>query len=346
MPDQITINEDGFAEAAFSMTPGWHGLGEVLGADVDSEEMILKSRLGWNVVQRPVAVGSVIETDHGDPVDYDWKQIPNQFANVRDDNGFVLGMVTDRYKLVQNREAFSFLDKLVEDHEMRYESAFSLSGGKRVVVLAQMPGVDTVVEGDEILRYILLSLAHDGTAAIRFGPTAIRVVCANTYRLAVDQGTTKELVIRHTGNIEDKLGQARDILGIASDQFNQYAEVGRQLAKRRLARSEWRDYLDIMCPELDPRDPDYTKRRANEVAETRQSIISAFHNERQATAPKSAWAAYNAVAEHIDHLPRRGASPERKAEARFNVTLFGIGRDMKKRALETACRFADLELAV
>jgi len=99
-----------------------------------------------------------------------------------------------------------------------------------------------------------------------------------------------------------------------------------------------------MCPELDPHDPDWTERREEAISATRLAIRDAWSNERQMLPgiERSAWAAFSAVTEHIDHLPRRGATRERKAEARFNVTLYGAGRDMKKRAFETACRFAGL----
>jgi len=138
--------------------------------------------------------------------------------------------------------------------------------------------------------------------------------------------------------------QARAILGLASEKFSQYAEIGKQLAVRWLNKAEFGEYLDIMCPQLDPRDPDYTDRRANAIAETRMAITGTYHNERQSTAPDSAWAAFQACVEHIDHLPRRGATKERKAEARFNVLLYGAGRDMKERAFQTACKFADIKL--
>lgn len=249
-------------------------------------------------------------------------------------------MCSDEYKVVQNTEAFGFLDALVDGHEMRYESAFSLNGGRRVVMLAQMPGVKEVVAGDHLLPYVLMSLSHDGSAAIRFGPCAMRVVCANTYRMAVGEGHTKELSISHTGDIKRKLSQARDILGVASREFSQYAEVSSALAARRLTREEWRAYLDVMCPEVSPLDPDYTESRAEKLAETRLSIARAYHNERQATAPQTAWAAYNSVVEYVDHLPRRGADSRRRSEARFSVTLYGTGRNHKVRAFEAAKRLA------
>ena len=76
-------------------------------------------------------------------------------------------------------------------------------------------------------------------------------------------------------------------------------------------------------------------------------VPDAFLNRRQMLPgmEHSAWAAFCAVTEHIDHLPRRGATQRQKAEARFNVCLYGPGRDMKQRAFEAACRFAGLALA-
>jgi phage/plasmid-like protein (TIGR03299 family) len=347
MSHEITIREDGFAEAVFAMEPAWHGLGKVFDHPMTSLECLKEGGLDWLIVQRPVAVGEEVPVSP-DEVKTIWHYQEGFKANVRQDTNALMGLVTNNYKVVQNQEAFAFLDKLVENHEMLYESAFSLYGGRKVCMLARMPGVQEVVKGDHILPYILLSLSHDGSEAIRFGPTAVRVVCANTYALAVGSGTVKELSVRHMGNIESKLSQARNILGVASNQFAQYAEIGKQLAQRKLTAQEWRDYLNLMCPELDPRDPDYSELRAERLADTRLAIASCYHNERNTLEgmENTCWAAYNAVVEHIDHLPRRGATRQQKAEARFNVTMFGPGRDMKKRALAMACKFANLEVAL
>ncbi len=340
MSHEITIRADGFAEAAFAMEPAWHGLGTVLDHAMTSAEALKAAGLDWRVVQEDIYRREPLDTD------YQYIEIVGHHLNVREDTGFVLGLVGDEYKVVQNVEAFEFLDSLVDEHQILYESAFSLGGGRRVVLLARMPGVETVGKEDHVLPYVLLSLTHDGTSAVRFGPVATRVVCANTYAAALAEGTTRELSVSHRGDIKSKLARARDILAAASRQFAEYAEMGRRLAERRLTREEWREYLDVMCPQLDPRDPDWTPRRAEAVSETRLAIGHCWLNERQNLEgiEHSAWAAYNAVVEHVDHLPRRGATRQRKSEARFNVTLYGAGRDIKRRALEAACRFAGIEL--
>jgi len=344
MSHEITVRADGTAEAAFAEKPAWHGLGTVFEEAMPSKETIVGSGLGWSVVQRPMAIGEpvTLDTAEGHVETYRFTEVPGMLANVREDTGLFLGSVTDQYQVVQNVEAFQFLDALVENREMRYESAFSLRGGKQVVLLGRLPQTDDIAAGDRLLRYVLLSLCHDGMGSIRFGPTSVRVVCANTYKLAIDQGHTKELAIRHTGNIAGKLKQARHILGLIGEEFDRYTEAGKALAAYRLAAPEWIEYLDIMCPQLNQRDPDYTKRRAAKIAETRDAIRACYHNERQQLPgiEGSAWAAFCATTEYIDHLPRRGATQTRKAEARFNVCLYGPGRDMKERAFQAACRFA------
>jgi len=340
MAHEITIRADGFAEAAFSMKPAWHGLGKVFSDMMTSQEALTGAGLDWQVVQYPVAYRCDC------PPEY--VNVPNLLVNVREDNGLFLGAVSDRYQVAQNLEAFQFLDALIEDGQMKYEAAFSLQGGRKVVLLAQMPGVDTVVENDEQLRYVLMSLSHDGTGAIKFGPTAVRVVCANTYALAIRQDqrgkhSIKELSINHTGNLNEKLAQARTILEAASDRFAAHTGICQQLAQRRLSSLQWLKFLNIMCPQIPREDPDWTQRREESIAKTREAIRLTYHDERQDTAPMTAWAAFNAVTEHIDHLPRRGANQQCRAESRFNVCLYGPGRDMKDRAFSTLCRITEIE---
>jgi len=344
MAHEITVRQNGTAEAAFAMMPAWHGLGAVLDHPMSSREALTAAQLDWLVVQQKLGRFSE-HTDGGG----EWREIHGMKANVRGDTGLFLGTVSDAYKVVQNTEAFEFLDALVTEGQMTYESAFSLSGGRKVVLLGRLPGVDQVVEGDDLLRYVLLSLCHDGTGAIKFGPTSTRVVCANTYRIALDKDGDRmtsmdELSISHMGDVRSKLERAREILTAANQQFDVHAAASRELAKRKLSVAEWMQYLDIMCPELDEHDPDWTERRADAIARTRLSVRAAYHNERQSIEgiEHSAWAAFNAVVEHIDHLPRRGATRQQKAEARFNVCLYGAGRDMKRRAFDAACRFAGL----
>ncbi|GIW95182.1 MAG: hypothetical protein KatS3mg110_3223 [Pirellulaceae bacterium] len=345
MAHEITIRPDGTAEAAFAMEPAWHGLGVVIDHAMSSEEAIKAAQLDWIVELAPLKAS-------WNNVD---RKVTNAFATVRTDTGDVLGIVSHKYKVVQNYEAFCFLDSLVEEGQMTYESAFSLKGGKKVVLLARLPSVDQIVPDDLLQRYLLLSLSHDGSSGILFGPTSVRVVCANTYALALQEGYirdigrflprdirgTQTLSVRHMGNVADKLHNAKLLLRAVNVMLDDFAGLARRLAQYRLTDEQFRHFLDVMCPKLPPYDPDYTQQRAREIEATRASIHRLFYEcDRQNLAgiERSAWAAFCAVAEHIDHLPRRGATAVQRAEARFNMALYGPGRSMKRRALETLQR--------
>ena len=93
----------------------WHGLGTMVENAPDSREALIVAGLDWNVVQKPVFT-------------QDGVKVKGYYANVRDYDGSVLEIVTSRYKVVQNREAFAFTDGLVGEG-LRYETAGSLMGG-------------------------------------------------------------------------------------------------------------------------------------------------------------------------------------------------------------------------
>ena len=107
----------------------WHGLGTKVEEAPTSEEALRIAGLNWTVDQTPVY------TDSG-------LLIPGYKANRRSTDGSILGIVSDRYKIVQNTEAFEFTDAIVgetEDGVVKYETAGSLCGGKRIWLLAKMP---------------------------------------------------------------------------------------------------------------------------------------------------------------------------------------------------------------
>ena len=78
----------------------WHGLGTKVMETPDSEGALIAAGLNWNVIQEPIFTGK------NEP-------IRGYKANIRDSDRRVLGVVTDRYKVIQNHEAFAFTDELL-----------------------------------------------------------------------------------------------------------------------------------------------------------------------------------------------------------------------------------------
>ena len=177
----------------------WHGIGTVVEECPCSEEAIKLAGLDWKVEQRDVY------TDN-------WKLVPGYKANVRDYDQSVLGVVSDRYQVVQNEEAFAFTDRLL-DSGVRYETAGALQGGRRTFLLARLPQ-RFIIAGDEITPYFVIMNSHDGGCAIKAAMTPVRVVCQNTLNLAF-RTAKRTWTAKHTSNIMERIDDARDTLQLA-----------------------------------------------------------------------------------------------------------------------------------
>ena len=213
-------------------TAPWHGLGtRVLEAPTSSAALSLAG-LDWSVIQKPLL------TVDGIPV-------PGFKANLRETDNQILGVVTDRYKVVQNRDAFAFTDELLGEG-VTYETAGSLQNGRRTWILAKLPQ-RYIISGDEIAPYLVFMNSHDGTGAIKAAMTPIRVVCQNTLNLALSTAKRSWSTI-HTGNIHGKLQDARNTL-LYADRY--MAELGKTIDKlnqQKLSDRQVLEYIDALFP--------------------------------------------------------------------------------------------------
>lgn len=340
MAHEITIRENGFAEAVFANDPAWHGLGQVITNPdgISASEAIVAAGLDWEVAGKPVASGEpeMVLTDGGDLAErVVWNRLGGYQAIQRVDTGEVLAVMSDRYRIVQNSEAFACLDALTNERNIRIEAAFSLNGGRSVCVLARTPGEIIINDGDRILPYVLVSTSHDGTGKLLFGPTAVRVVCANTKAAAVSRGTL--LGISHKGNVAEKLSKARGMLrecGVAF--FSKHAAEITRLVETPLAtpaerEAYWTEILGGVLPE--DATPRQVRSRERVMAEIKMNYATEI---LRRGGEHTAWTAYNAFSEVVDHAERRGRDAAAKAETRFKVTQLGAGRKAKDHAWSTA----------
>ena len=216
------------------VTP-WHGLGTRVEEAPDSREALILAGLDWQVIQKPIMTGD------GQPID-------GFKANIRDQDGQVLGVVTDRYKVVQNEDAFAFTDELLGEGVV-YETAGSLQKGRRTWILAKLPQ-RYIISGDEITPYLVFMNSHDGTGAIKAAMTPVRVVCQNTLNLALSTAKRSWSTV-HTGNIQGKLEDARNTLLYADRYMAELGKAVDELQQIRLSDKKVYEYINALFPLVD-----------------------------------------------------------------------------------------------
>ena len=210
----------------------WHGLGTKVMEASTSKEALSLAGLDWKVLQEP------IYTENEELVE-------GYKANVRDSDRKTLGVVTDRYKVIQNEEAFAFTDELLGEG-VRYETAGSLQGGKKVWLLAHLPH-EYIISGERISPYLLFSNTHDGSGAIKAALTPIRVVCNNTLNLALTTAKRSWSMI-HTGDIIGKMEEAKDTLFMAEKYMDSLGKEIENLRKKKISDAKVMEYIEILLP--------------------------------------------------------------------------------------------------
>lgn len=217
----------------------WHGLGTMVMEAPDSRSALALAGLDWSVFQKELI------TADGIPV-------PGYKANLRSTDNRVLGVVTDRYKIVQNEEAFAFTDTLLGEG-VQYETSGSLQDGRRTWILARLPQ-KYIISGDEITPYLVFMNSHDGSGAIKAAMTPIRVVCMNTLNLALSTAK-RSWSTNHVGDIRGKLEDARYTLLYADKYMTELGRAIDGLNKIKLSDRKVYEYIDALFPLIENASP-------------------------------------------------------------------------------------------
>ena len=260
----------------------WHGLGVRVESALNSEDALVMSGLNWNVLQKPIM------TTSGTPV-------PGYKANIRDTDNRVLGVVTDRYRVVQNSEAFAFTDALLGEG-VRYETAGSLQDGKKIWILAKLPD-KYIIEGDQIDPYLVFSSSHDGSGSIKVAMTPIRVVCQNTLNLAMSTAKRCWSTI-HIGDLAAKMDEAHNTLLLAEKYMGRLGMEFSRLSKIKLSDQKVLEYIDLLLP-IDEQPTDIHRKNITRIREDMKARYFDAPDLRHVG--KNAYRFVNAVSDFATH---------------------------------------------
>jgi phage/plasmid-like protein (TIGR03299 family) len=298
MAHEIEINGDQATFASFR-EPAWHKLGTVFNEEVSTQEMLELAHLdSWNVRLEEIAIPDGFASDKS----HYFVARTNPFDAKQTD---VLGVVGERYRVLQNEDLFEFGDALL-DGGGRWETAGSIKGGRQVfgsLALERDVVIDEKGVGDKINSYLLVNTSHDGSIAIQASVTPVRVVCANTLNLALGTGvgrnrsTKQSFKIRHTQTAQGKVQAAREALGIANAYLDQFSIMANDLIQREITQDKFAEIIRLAypAPEKDSKQIAQTK-WANKI----NTIEEIYQSDTTHMIAGTAWGALNAMTERLD----------------------------------------------
>jgi len=319
MGHRLSIHRSGEAAMAFrgKREAIWHGLGQEIPEDATFDQVMSLAHLDYTVQLSPIRL-----MEHPMAPSVEDLKIETHKATTRADTGQVLGVVGSRYHVVQNRDAFRALERIPD---LRLDTAGAFGQGERVWLLGEDRGGSFSVRGEEMKSYLLFSNSHDGSQMVTVGFTPTRVVCWNTFSMAMRAGLKNQVAIRHTASWERELHEWERALELNRRFVSQLKEVGEDLALKMLSHSQALELFQ----ELVPGDTD--GKTSSRTENMRDDLITLFKS-GAGNRGESRWDWLNAAVEYTDFY--RSTKGEDKREGRMKAALFGSGVQFKQRAFE------------
>jgi len=311
----------------------WHGLGQTVDTAMTAEEAIKQANLDYQVEKTPATmiVGPEKEVF----------EIPNYFATYRTDTNEPLGMVKSRYEVVQNRDAFSFFDSIIDRGEAIFETAGALGRGEKIFITAKLPE-DITVGGESVNQYLLLHNSHDGSSSVVAGLTSVRVVCNNTLQAAL-KNLENKVCISHTNKASDRLREAVRVMGIATKYSDQVQEMFNRMTDVKMTEGRYRDYFrDVFKTEYKVKsleEEELNSTRLKNMVEGATQFAMTHPTQTTAETDGTLWGAYNAVSGFYSYVRKFPTE-----EARFSSQFFGAANTKMLKSFSLAAKAMDFNL--
>lgn len=317
MSHELTTNAlTGQVEFAYAVADGapWHGLGQPMEAGASIDQWRAAAGMNWTIGRSRVRYGD--ETK--------FRIVEDQHVLYRSDTKDHLGIVSDRYQIVQPGEVLEFFRDVAKAGGLELSAAGTIYGGRRFWATAKIGEASPVSVHDKIGGYLLLSTSADGSLATEARLTSIRVVCRNTLQFA-RADAKPALRVSHRSVFDPKAVQAA--MGLNTAAWDAFKHNIVRLSNTPVANDQAEEVVAALfatAPGQDGRD------KARETAGFKK-VMGLFAGAGMGSELDGVYGTANgvlqAVTEYADHHVRA-----RSDEHRFVASQWGGGADLKSRA--------------
>lgn len=226
----------------------WEGIGQPLPKGASLEQTLGLAGLDWKVLKRPAWVEAQVPEWQGGGMSEDYLankmveggpvkpiKVPGNYVLMRDDTMQPISpFVGERYKPIQNSDAFEVFREFCEAGNMTMETAGSLFGGQHIWGLARIEGDYELVDGEIIRGYFLLMQSHQYGCALKAHFTPVRYPGGHTLVQAVKRNhtSTKTYSMPHSRHFNNaRINEIKEVIGVAEATLQEFVHEARELSR-------------------------------------------------------------------------------------------------------------------
>ena len=271
----------------------WNKVGTDIREANSVKEALQISGLDYEVVKAPI----YLSNGH---------RIKDQFATKKKGTDEVFGIVGKDYTIVQNEEAFSFVDGIISEG-LTFVKAGETSYMNYII--ASLP--EQYILDDKFKPYIIFQNSHAGATTLKAAICPLRIICQNQFTMAFRNSENK-ISIRHSSSIHEKMDEAQHILQFNAEYMDSFNKMANEMAANKIGDEKALDIIDKYFLV----DDNASTRKVNSNEEKKAILLNAYNAEDNQNFRGTQWGLVNAFSDYITHL-----DPARKTN-KSNISKF------------------------
>ena len=301
--DKIVLPASEFTTVSETRVATWDSIGTSVSTCRNLDQVLAASGLDYEVVAMPTFIA-------------DGTRIPNRFVTARPqgDGLRLYDVISDKFEIIQNREAFDFVNYMGEDLE--FVKAGETASGV-VYIIGKLPEVNIL--GDTFTPYVLFRNGFTGKVKITAAICPLRIVCQNQFNVSF-QNTQNTVTVRHVQNAERKLEEAREVLKMSADYMAELSAMAERYAGTQLTETQVEWAMKVMFPTdgIENMNPFKRKTLEDALNQFKNAYLADDNTDFRGTA----WGLINAYTDFITHQVPQGKTSTR-FEGKFMKVTFG-----------------------
>lgn len=199
-----------------------------IGTDVTKQtsvgEILKKAQLDYTVVKEPVYL-------------HDGIVVPSRIATVKKETREPIGLVSERYEVYQNADAFNFLEEIPNIEFVRAGETYN----GMVYIIGKLPSLEIL--DDKFTPYVIFQTSHNGWFSLRATICPLRIVCQNQFAMSFKE-MQNTISIRHSSRIDSSIAEAQQLLKDTALYMQGFTNTAEELALLKVTDTDRYKILD------------------------------------------------------------------------------------------------------
>jgi len=265
----------------------WTNIGTDVEMSTTVQEVLEKAKLDYEVEKRPL----YIDNGNGGIT------VPDKFATYDATNGTIKGVVGNTYKILQNRDAFDFVNGI--DDKLSFVKAGETKSGM-IYIIGRLD--DVTVLGDTITPYVIFQNGHNGVYTLKTTICPLRIVCQNQFAMSFRE-SPNTISIHHSNSMEGRLVEAQKLMRNVAGYMKEFNNTAEELAALKLNGTAANDIFHAFFEQAIKKDNE----KQIQVVNDKTTLITNIYNyDDNQNFKGTVWGLVNAFADYTTHiLPMR-----------------------------------------